>query len=74
VDPDVTVGCGVSYKTLNIDTCKIVLLLCLRFHEIVMFTTCIVILLYASFWVIPRRLNLNAEVSEHSVCSIFIGR
>jgi hypothetical protein len=31
------------------------------------------ILLYTFFWVIPRRLNLNANVSEYSVCSIFIG-
>jgi hypothetical protein len=31
-----------------------------------------IILLYAFFWVIPRRLNAN--VSEHAVCFIFIGR
>jgi hypothetical protein len=31
-------------------------------------------MLYVFFWGIPRRLNLYADVSEHSVCSIFIGR
>jgi hypothetical protein len=31
-------------------------------------------MLYVFFWVIPRRLNLYADVSEHSVCTIFIGR
>jgi hypothetical protein len=28
---------------------------------------------FAFFWVVPRRLWLNIDVSEHSVCSIFIG-
>ena len=31
-------------------------------------------MLYAFFRVIPRRLNFAANVSEHYVCSIFIGR
>ena len=26
-------------------------------------------MLYSFFWVIPRLLNLHADVSEHSVCS-----
>jgi len=25
------------------------------------------------FWIIPRHLNFITDVSEHSVCSIFIG-
>jgi len=29
--------------------------------------------LYVFFWVIPRRLNLYADVSEHSVCFFLIG-
>ena len=31
-------------------------------------------MLYAFFWVIPGVWILYADVSEHSVCSIFIGR
>ena len=31
-------------------------------------------MLYAFFWVITRRLNFGSDVSEHPVCSIFIGR
>jgi hypothetical protein len=30
-------------------------------------------MLYAFFWVIPRRLKLYTDISEHSACSIFIG-
>jgi len=31
-------------------------------------------ILYVSFWLIIWRKNFYADVSEHSICSIFIGR
>ena len=38
--------------------------------------TCILCayVLYAFCWVIPRHLNFKCRSSDHSVCSIFIGR
>ena len=41
------------------------------FHEFVHVT--FLHMLFAFFWVTLRRLNLYADVSEHSICSIFIG-
>jgi hypothetical protein len=31
-------------------------------------------MLYVFFWVIPQGLNFKADVSEHAICSIFIGK
>jgi len=34
----------------------------------------LIFLWFVFFWVIPRRQYFYADVSEHTICSIFIGR
>ena len=50
MDPEVTVVFGINYEILNVDVCKTALLLCLTFHEIVMYITGnIILLIYTEY-------------------------